>query len=162
MEPIGIAQELRKRFNDSVSEITSHRGQVAVLVERTPIVEICRWLKTDYQMNHLNCLCGVDNRNRKAPHGERFEVVYQLYSIPNRVTLRLKAQVRNRIQPLTPSPPCGAAPTGWNVRPMICSGLSFMVIPICNGYSRPKAGRDTRCVRNTPCVAIPNGRVLSS
>jgi NADH-quinone oxidoreductase subunit C len=93
MEPIGIAQELRKRFNDSVSEITSHRGQVAVLVERTPIVEICRWLKTDYQMNHLNCLCGVDNRNRKAPHGERFEVVYQLYSIPNRVTLRLKAQV---------------------------------------------------------------------
>jgi len=93
MEPIGIAKELQRRFTDSIFDITSHRGQIALAIERTPIVEMCRLLKTEFKMNHLNCLCGVDNLNRKAAHAQRFEVVYQLYSIQNRVALRLKAQV---------------------------------------------------------------------
>lgn len=93
MEQLGVAKRLKNQFTGSVSEIISHRGQVSVWVDRTPIVEMCRFLKADFQMNHLNCLCGVDNLNRKASHGERFEVVYQLYSMQNRVSLRLKAQV---------------------------------------------------------------------
>lgn len=93
MEPLGIAKELQQKFTDFISEIIVHRDQVALLVDRIPILEMCRVLKTDYQMSHLNCLCGVDNLKRKAPHFERFEVVYQLYSIRNRIALRLKAQI---------------------------------------------------------------------
>jgi NADH-quinone oxidoreductase subunit C len=93
MEPIRIAEQLQEKFPDSVLGINKHRGQVTTLINRDPIIEMIRFLKVNYKMNHLNCLCGVDNRNRKAVSFERFEVIYQLYSIENRTLFRLKAQV---------------------------------------------------------------------
>lgn len=93
MEPIRIAARLQEKFPYSILGIIEHRGQVTTSVARTPIVEIIQFLKTEHQMNHLNCLCGVDNLHRTAHFGERFEVIYQLYSIENRTLLRLKAQV---------------------------------------------------------------------
>ncbi|MEN8188877.1 MAG: NADH-quinone oxidoreductase subunit C [Thermodesulfobacteriota bacterium] len=93
MESTGVAEALQKQFPGSVREVRSHRGQLAVFVNREPIVDICRYLKEDHLMNHLNCLCGVDNLKRKGLHHSRFEVVYQLYSIENRVALRLNALI---------------------------------------------------------------------
>ncbi len=93
MEPIRIAEQLQEKFQDSILGIDEHRGQVTVLVDRNAIVKIISFLKKDQKMNHLNCLCGVDNKKRKAAYRERFEVVYQLYSIENRTSLRLKAQI---------------------------------------------------------------------
>lgn len=93
MEPIRIAEQLQEKFSDSILGISEYRGQVTTRVDRTPIVEMVQFLKKDHKMNHLNCLCGVDNHERKAAYIERFEVVYQLYSIENRTLLRLKAQV---------------------------------------------------------------------
>jgi NADH-quinone oxidoreductase subunit C len=93
MEQFDITEQLRLRFTEAIGEALTHRGQVAVLVDRAPILEILRFLKIDQQMNHLNCLCGVDNLKRKWAHTERFEVVYQLYSMQNRTSLRIKAQI---------------------------------------------------------------------
>ncbi len=95
MEPIRIAEQLQEKFQTSILGIDEHRGQVTVLVDRDVIVKIISFLKKDQKMNHLSCLCGVDNKKRKAASAymERFEVVYQLYSIENRTSLRLKAQI---------------------------------------------------------------------
>ncbi len=94
MESIGVAKQLDEQFPGSILEILEHRGQVTVLVDRDVIFGICQLLKEAFGMNHLNCLCGVDNSTRKGSGFiERFEVVYQLYSIDNRVGLRIKAQI---------------------------------------------------------------------
>ncbi len=93
MEPIRIAEKLQEQFQGSVLGIVEHRGQVSVLVDREVIIDIISLLKNDHKMNHLHCLCGVDNLKRVASHFERFEVIYQLYSIEKRTSLRIKAQV---------------------------------------------------------------------
>lgn len=99
MESIRIAEELEKHFPDSILGIHEHRGQVSAVVDRKPIVAMCRFLKEKHQMSHLNCLCGVDNLTRKGKYIERFEVVYQLYSIENKISLRLKAQIKDSAHP---------------------------------------------------------------
>ncbi len=99
MESILIAEDLRNNFPNAIFETQIHRGQFSSIVAPEPIVEMCRFLKEDYKMNHLNCLTGVDNLSRKGKHFERFEVIYQLYSIEYRVGLRLKAQIKDSEDP---------------------------------------------------------------
>ncbi|OQX19536.1 MAG: NADH dehydrogenase [Desulfobulbaceae bacterium A2] len=95
MEPLGLAELLRNQFPDEVLDIILHRGQAGVVVRRERIVEMLCWLRDDEscRMNHLLSLCGVDNAKRLHPSLERFEVVYNLYSIEQRHQLRLRAQV---------------------------------------------------------------------
>jgi NADH-quinone oxidoreductase subunit C len=99
MESIRIAEDLEKHFPDSILEIQTHRGQFSAVVAQEAIVEMCQFLKEKHKMNHLNCLTGVDNLTRKGKHFERFEVIYQLYSIEHRVGLRLKAQLNDTDNP---------------------------------------------------------------
>ena len=99
MESIRIAEDLEKHFPDSIFEIHVHRGQFSAVVVREAIFEMCQFLKEKHKMNHLNCLTGVDNLTRKGLHFERFEVIYQLYSIEFRVGLRLKAQIKDSDYP---------------------------------------------------------------
>ena len=103
MESIRIAEELEKKFPASVLGIQEHRGQVSVIVDRDNIVAMCQYLRSEHKMNHLNCLCGVDNLTRKGKYIERFEVIYQLYSIENRISIRLKAQIRESAHPFIDS-----------------------------------------------------------
>ncbi len=93
MESVGIAQDIAVHFPDAIIDQRMHRNQLALSIKRDSLVAICDFLKTKHQMNHLNCLCGVDNLKRKGKYHSRFEVIYQLYSIDNRVALRLNAQV---------------------------------------------------------------------
>ncbi len=95
MEPLEIGRLLQDRFPDQVLEIYTHRGQAGVLVRRERIVDLCRFLRDteSLRMNHLLALCGVDNSRRKGANLLRFEVVYNLYSIPLQHQLRLRAQV---------------------------------------------------------------------
>lgn len=99
MESILIAEDLKNNFPNAIFETQIHRGQFSSIVSPEPIVEMCRFLKEDYKMNHLNCLTGADNLSRKGKHFERFEVIYQLYSIEYRVGLRLKAQIKDSDDP---------------------------------------------------------------
>lgn len=92
MEPMAIAHTLEARFPDEIIELVEYRSQVAVILQRDRVQEVCRLLHNDpaYQMNHLLALCGVDYTGMGEPW---FEVVYNLYSIPLRHTLRLRARV---------------------------------------------------------------------
>lgn len=99
MESIRIAEDLEKHFPDSVFEIQVHRGQYSAVVAQETILEMCQFLQEKHKMNHLNFLTAVDNLTRKAKHFERFEVIYQFYSIEHRVGLRLKAQIKDTDNP---------------------------------------------------------------
>lgn len=95
MESMAIADRLRAEFPGEILQSYSNQGQTAVIVRPGRIVDMLRWLRDseDLQMNHLCSLCGVDNARRKDPGLSRFEVVYNLYSIPLRHEIRIRAEV---------------------------------------------------------------------
>jgi len=87
-----IAEKIKERFPDEFVEAREHRGQLAVMVKKGRIVEICRFLHDDQDLafNHITDVTAVDYPNDE----ERFEVVYHFYSIPKNQRIRLKARVR--------------------------------------------------------------------
>ncbi len=95
MESVAIAERLRVRFPDEFLKLCTFHGQAAVVIRPGRIREILQWLRDDpeLRLNHLRSLCGVDNSRRKQPGLSRFEVVYNLYSIPLRHEIRLRAEL---------------------------------------------------------------------
>jgi NADH-quinone oxidoreductase subunit C len=72
-----------------IGEAVEFRGEVTVMVDRAKIVEACRYLKNECTFDMLVDLSGVDNYGSEP----RFEVVYELCSLTDRVHLRLKVSV---------------------------------------------------------------------
>lgn len=81
---------LRESVGDAVQEVTSHAGQTSVRVKTERLVEICLFLRDDprARMDLLSDLCALDFPG----DAERFEVLYNLYSIPRRERLRVKVR----------------------------------------------------------------------
>ncbi|MEI8064656.1 MAG: NADH-quinone oxidoreductase subunit C, partial [Verrucomicrobiota bacterium] len=72
-----------------IGEPVEFRDEVTITVDRAKIVEACRYLKKDCAFDMLVDLSGVDNYGTDP----RYEVVYELCSLSNRVHLRLKVTV---------------------------------------------------------------------
>jgi NADH-quinone oxidoreductase subunit C len=98
MEPVAIRDRLQAEFPGEVLRSYTNQGQTAVIIKPGRIVTLLRWLRddSDLRLNHLRSLCGVDNARRKEPGLTRFEVVYNLYSIPLRHEIRLRALVGDK------------------------------------------------------------------
>lgn len=74
--------KIRERYPDAILYVDNFRGDTRVLIKREAIVDVCRLLKTDpdLQYNFFSECLGVDYLD--ARDGYRFEVVYNLYSLP--------------------------------------------------------------------------------
>jgi NADH-quinone oxidoreductase subunit C len=92
LEPIQVAERLKENFPEEVLSIDEFRGQVSVTIRKHKILAIAKYLHEEPELHfdYLRDLFGVDYLGKKNP---RFEVVYQMYSLKHRHTLRLKAQV---------------------------------------------------------------------
>jgi len=92
MGPKEAADTIKNAFPSEVREISEYQGQVGVTVGKERIREIMLFLHdtAELQFQFLSDICGVDYMGKKEP---RFEVVYHLYSLPNRAAIRIKAQV---------------------------------------------------------------------
>jgi len=88
MEPLEITDRLKEKFSADIVDVVSFRDQTYVTVRRDNIVEMCRYLHDtpDIYMDYLADLCGNDYPDRR----NRFEVVYNLFSIKHRHRLCLK------------------------------------------------------------------------
>ncbi len=84
---------LRESLGEAVEEVTSHVGQTSVRVKAGRLLDACRFLRDDprSRMNLLSDLCGVDY----PQEAERFEINYQLYSIPLNQRVRVKVRTRD-------------------------------------------------------------------
>ena len=79
------------------------RGELTIVVDRIALREACLTLKNEprLQYNALSDITCVD----WYPREPRFEVVYELFSIPNKKHLRLKVKVQGvdpNVDSLTP------------------------------------------------------------
>jgi NADH-quinone oxidoreductase subunit C len=81
--------KLKEQFASSIVEVKEFRGEVTVTVDKGAIVAICKFLKESLQYNMLTDVTAVDYLGQDP----RFMVVYNLYSIPNKDRLRVKAPV---------------------------------------------------------------------
>ena len=81
--------KLKERFAADIVDIKEFRGEVTVTVKKENIVDICSFLKTALAFNLLTDVTAVDYLGQEP----RFMMVYNLYSIPNKDRLRIKAQV---------------------------------------------------------------------
>jgi len=81
--------KLKEKFAASILEVREFRGEVTVTVNKQDIVPICRFLKESLQYNLLTDVTAVDYLGKEP----RFMAVYNLYSIPNKDRLRLKAPI---------------------------------------------------------------------
>ncbi len=82
---------IRALFPETIVQIVRFRDETTIHVRREDLRAVCAALRDDarVQMNFLSDLTAVDMlRLRENP---RFDVVVQLYSLSNRVRLRLKA-----------------------------------------------------------------------
>ena len=91
------ADALRAQFGDAVQRVDVVWGETTVIVERTRVQEIVRWLHDDasQRYEYLSDLTAVEFRDAEQP----IEVVWHLRSIAFRRFLRLKVQLK-RGEPL--------------------------------------------------------------
>jgi NADH-quinone oxidoreductase subunit C len=85
-----LAQQLKARFGDLISEPQEFRGEITVLVaDAERIAEVCASAKRDMGFDYLTDVSSLDNYGDDP----RWTVVYHLYGYGHRCHLRLKTDV---------------------------------------------------------------------
>jgi len=86
-----ILERVNARFKDSIESVSEYRGELTLVVRKSDIALLCRLLHDDPELgfDSLRDLCGADY----ARAADRFEVVYNLYSLKNSFRLRVKVRV---------------------------------------------------------------------
>ncbi|MGO8701312.1 MAG: NADH-quinone oxidoreductase subunit C [Limisphaerales bacterium] len=85
-----LAQQLKARFGDLISEPAEFRGEITVkLSDADCIAEICQFAKKNLGFDYLVDISSIDN------YGEdpRWTVVYHLYGYGHHCALRVKTDV---------------------------------------------------------------------
>ena len=85
-------EKLKNGYADRVLEIYTFRGDLNVILMPQDVPEICRFLKTDPDLryNFLSCITAADYLGLRD---KRFELIYILFSISNRLRIILKTRV---------------------------------------------------------------------
>jgi NADH/F420H2 dehydrogenase subunit C len=98
-----IAEKIAARFPEAFLSAKEAFGELSVSVRREAILDVCQTLHDDPELafDHITDICSVDFPNDP----ERFEMIYQLYSIGKNRRVRVKARVPEddcRIDSVTP------------------------------------------------------------
>ncbi len=94
-------ETVRSKFPQAVVETVEFRDEQTLILYPESLIEVCSYLKKQLQYNFLETVTAVDWPERTP----RFDVVYQLLSIPHQTYLRLKVRVGQRREehPAVPS-----------------------------------------------------------
>ena len=92
--PNNTFQKLRDRFPHHVQESYTYRGDAIIVVDKSAIYDICKFLRDDPELRYdlLVDLAGMDYLGREP----RFEVVYNLHSFSDNKRLRIKVPIDER------------------------------------------------------------------
>jgi NADH-quinone oxidoreductase subunit C len=95
-----LLEKLNSQFRTSIEGISEFRGELTIGIKKDDIVTVCRFLRddTELKVDSLRDICGAE---RYKP-GDRFEVIYNLYSLENKFRFRLKVTV-NETTPHVPT-----------------------------------------------------------
>lgn len=88
---MNIVERIQQKYPDAVTKVVEWRGDLAVTVARDRLHDVARLLHEDPELDfdYIVHVSSVDWPEDE----ERFELVYELYSIRKRHRIRLKARV---------------------------------------------------------------------
>lgn len=86
-----VVEKLKSQFPSGVLEVKEFRGETTVHIKKEDIVAVCTFLRDDEacRFDYCSDICGADAYTPE----NRFEVIYNLYSIPLNHRIRLKVFV---------------------------------------------------------------------
>src|ERR1044071_10387159 len=97
MAAIDLAQNLKARFGDLLSEPNQFRGEMTLrLADAEKIAEVCADAKQQLGFDYLVDLSSVDNYGTDP----RWTLVYELCGLGHRCYLRLKTDVSEELSAL--------------------------------------------------------------
>jgi NADH-quinone oxidoreductase subunit C len=96
-----FVDQLKARFGDKITGANLEAIDPWIEVSPEGLVEVCRYLRDDPKLrfNMLNCISGVDyfepdaKKAAKVAWQPHIEVVYHLWSLPNKCSLVLKVML---------------------------------------------------------------------
>ena len=106
-----VIEALRERFGDDVREHRSYANEDTIYVARERILDVMRFLKEEQQFNYFADCGGID----LFQDDERFEVFYNVVSMPRGKRLRVKVRVEED-NPVVPSVTSVYRAANWNER----------------------------------------------
>ncbi|HET8910191.1 MAG TPA: NADH-quinone oxidoreductase subunit C [Ktedonobacteraceae bacterium] len=94
MDNIAIAavKQVREKFSQAVVESVEFREEQTIVLDPAQLVEVCTYLKETCEYTFLATITAVDWLERVP----RYDVIYQLLSMPRQSELRLKVRVGQR------------------------------------------------------------------
>lgn len=86
-----VVEKLRSAFPDAILDVKEFRGEQTVYVKKENIVDVCTFLRDDESCRFDYCsdICGADAYTPE----NRFEVIYNLMSLPLNHRIRLKVSI---------------------------------------------------------------------
>lgn len=88
-----VIESLLSKFPEAIVHAYSHRGDDCIVVAREGLLEVARHLREEPSL-HFDLLVDVTAVDHLESFEEyRFEVVYQLYSLPHKHRLRIKVRL---------------------------------------------------------------------
>lgn len=86
-----LLKKLKLHFKDSIESINEFRNELTIFIKKVDIVKVCKFLRDDetLRFDSLRDVCGTDQDRM----GDRYEVIYNLFSLRNKFRLRLKVRV---------------------------------------------------------------------
>lgn len=89
-----VLPRLTEQFGEDAFTYKEYRGELSIMIPRERLLEIIGYLRDEpsLRFNMLKDVCAVDWNRRR----ERFELVYNLWSIDNSIRLRVKCFTEER------------------------------------------------------------------
>ncbi len=87
-----IVQKITAQFPSSIVSVNEYRGELTIVVKKQDIAKICPMVKEDSDLR-FDSMRDFAARIITGPD-ERFEVIYNLYSLKNNFRLRLESPCR--------------------------------------------------------------------
>lgn len=153
-----IVEKLRARHQASILETSEFRGDLTIVVRKDDIVQVCEFLKNDPDLGFdmVIDLLGVDMYRPE----ERFEVVYNLYSLKNKTYVRLKVRVEEN-DPVVPSVTGVWAGANWYERETYdMIGIKFTGHPDLRRLYMPEEYEYFPLRKDVPLTGIPDSLPL--
>src|SRR6266702_5105666 len=88
-----LLPSLNKSFEEKIQSKTEFRGETTYTITASDLREIAKFCRDDLSFDYLTDITSIDNFGEEP----RFEIVYELYSMPLGVHLRLKLRISEDI-----------------------------------------------------------------
>jgi len=92
-----LPAQLKERFGDQISECSTYLGQNFLVAKPDAVIPIMEFLKLEADFDYLVDITAVDYPKR----GERFDLIYILYSFARNERVRLKTMLADGAKTMT-------------------------------------------------------------